>query len=258
MALVGVGVYFAIQNNSPATTPTAGSQPTATSGPGNGGLGNGNGGTGGGGLGGGNGGGLGGGTGGLGGGASPSPMPTVTGGGGKTVSDPIDGLIIPVPSGWTGTAGSTSGQGAWPELGTGQYTCPSALSQANGASGSTQCDRAGVNFTTASGTAAQSVVTADIAELAKSNYGTLTSHNVVSQGAITVAGRAGYQITWSVVPNYSGPNGTVEVIAIPLPSHAGYFTLIDIGVDQSSQAPSLSSVNTQIISNITDTSASGT
>ena len=33
---------------------------------------------------------------------------------------------------------------------------------------------------------------------------------------------------------------------------------IDIGVDQSSQAPSLSSVNTQIIANITDSSASGT
>ena len=254
----GIGAYFAVNNSNPATTPTAGSQPTVTGGPGNGGLGNGNGN---GGTGGGNGGGLGGGTGGGGlggGGATPSPMPTITGGGGKTVADPIDGLVIPVPSGWTGTAGSASGQGVWPALSTGVYTCPSALAQANGASGATQCSRAGVNFTTTSGSAAQAVVTADIAQLAKSNYGNLTSHNVVNQGAVTVAGRAGYQITWSVVPNYSGPNGTVEVIAVPVPSHSGVFTLIDIGVDQSPQAPSLSSVNSLVISNITDTNASGT
>jgi hypothetical protein len=240
----GVGAYFALNNSSPASTPSADSQPTATGGPGNGG--NGNGGTGG-----------GSGGGGLG-GATASPAPKITGGSGKTVSDPIDGLTIPVPSGWTAVAGSLSGQGTWPALSTGEYTCPSALSQANGANSTTQCDRAGINLTTTSGTGAQSVVTSDIAALAKNNYGTLSSHSVVSQGAVTVAGRAGYQITWSVVPTYSGPHGTVEVIAVPVPSHSNYFTLIDIGVDQSSQAPSLSIVNTQIISNITDSTAAGT
>jgi hypothetical protein len=42
-----------------------------------------------------------------------------------------------------------------------------------------------------------------------------------------------------------------------VPGQSGYFTLIDIGVDQSSQAPSLSSVNAQIITNITASGAAG-
>lgn len=253
----GIGAYFALRDNNGTSANAASSNsPSApTTGPGNG-LGGGNGGNGNGNGNGGNGGGLGGG--GLG-GASPSPMPTVTGGGGQTVADPIDGLTIPVPGGWTGTSGSATGQGSWPALSTGPYTCPSGLTPTTGASPSAaaKCTRAGVGFSTTSGSAAQAVVTADIATLAGNNYGNLASHSVVNQGAITVAGRAGYQITWSVVPNYTGPSGTVEVIALPVPSHSGYFTLIDIGVDQNPQAPSLSSVNTQIISNITAADATG-
>ncbi len=240
----GIGTYFALDNNNSANTASTSPQSSPTTGSGNDGLGGGLGGLGG------------------GGGVTPapsaSPVPTVTGGTGKTVDDPIDGLTIPVPSGWTATAGSDTGQGSWPQLGTGPYTCPSGLTQSNGAGASTQCTRGGLSFTTTSGTSAQSVATADIAALAKSDYGNLTSHTVVSQGAVTVAGRAGYQVTWSVVPSYTGPSGTVEVIAVPVPAHTGYFALIDVGLDQSAQAPALSTVNTQIIANITDSNASGT
>jgi len=248
LAGAGIGIYFALHDSSPTGTTTAGSQTSPTTAP-NGGLGGRGGGLGGGG--GGNGGG------GLGGGTSASPAPTINGGNGKTVSDPIDGLTIPVPSGWTAVAGSTSGQGSWPALSTGPYTCPSGLAPTSGTSSTAKCTRAGVGFSTTSGSAAQSVATADIPTLASNNYGNLASHTVVSQGAVTVAGRAGYQVTWSVVPNYSGPGGTVEVIAVPVPSHTGYFTLIDIGVDQSPQAPSLSSVNAQIIANITSSDTTG-
>jgi len=237
-----IGAYFALHHSGATSTASVGSQSTATTGSGNGGLGNG-------------------GTNGGGGGqGSPtaSPAPTVTGGSGQTVSDPIDALTIPVPSGWTAVSGSTSGQGSWPALGTGPYTCPTGLAQSNGTSSTAQCTRGGLNFITTSGSTAQSVATSDIAALAKNNYGNLSSHSVVNQGAVTVAGRAGYQITWNVVPSYSGPSGTVEVIAVPVPGHSGNFTLIDIGVDHSSQAPSLSSVNSQIISNITDSTAAGT
>ena len=259
----GLGTYFALHKSGTSTAPTAQSTPSAGPTPdsGNGGLGDGGGGNGGGGNGGlGNGGGDG--SGGLGsgglGGATASPQPTVAGGSGQSVTDPIDDLTIPVPSGWTGVSGSATGQGSWPVLTTGPYTCPSALAQANGNSSTAEdCTRGGVTFNTTAGTDAQSLITADMPTLAKDDYGTLTSHSVVSQGAVTVAGRAGYQITWSVVPDYTGPSGTVEVIALPVPGQTGYFTLIDIGVDQSSQAPSLSSVNSLIITGITDSSASG-
>jgi len=237
----GLGIYFAVhKNNTSNTASTTTAQPTPNNAPtGNGGLG---------------------------GGATTSPTPesTVTGGSGQTVSDPIDGLTIPVPSGWTGTSGSTSG--SWPALSTGSYTCPSALASENssGSSGSAStasCTRGSVGFTTTQGSTssatAQSVATSTIASIAKDNYGTLSSHSVVSQGAVTIAGRTGYQITWSVVPNYAGVGGTVEDILLPVPSETGYFTLIDIGVDSSSQAPSLSSVNSQIIQGITDSSAAG-
>lgn len=246
----GLGTYFALRNgNSTSGTPTSQSTPTT-------GLGGGNGGSGGtGGTGNGQGdGGLGGGTG----GSTPTPQPTITGGSGQTVTDPINGLTIPVPSGWTGSSGTTSGQGSWPSLSTGPYTCPSALAQSNGSSsGTATCTRGGVTFETTSGSAAQQVATSDIATMAKANYGSLSGHTVAGQGAITVAGRAGYQVTWKVTPSYSGPSGTVELIALPVPGQSGYFTLIDIGVDQSAQAPTLDSVNSQIVNAITDSSAAG-
>jgi hypothetical protein len=227
----GIGAYFALHNSSPTSPVSAGSQSSPAPGPSNGGLGGST--------------------------ASPSPTPTVTGGSGQTVADPIDGLTIPVPSGWTAVAGSASGEGSWPALSTGPYTCPSGLAPTAGTSSTAKCTRAGVGFSTTSGSAAQSVATSDIPTLASNNYGNLASHSVVGQGAVTVAGRAGYQVTWSVVPNYTGPGGTVEVIAVPVPGHTGYFTLIDIGVDQNPQAPSLTSVNAQIIANITSSASTG-
>lgn len=248
----GLGTYFALHKSSTSNTASTSTQPNSAP--------TGNGGLGGGGTNGGNGQG---GTGGLGGGStsSASPAPTVTGGSGQTVSDPIDELTIPVPSGWTGTSGSTSGEGSWPSLSTGPYTCPTGLAQSNGTSSTTaSCTRGGVSLETttgASGATPQSIAGSTIATLADDNYGKLTSHKVVSQGAITVAGRTGYQITWSVVPDYSGPGGTVEDIILPVPSESTYFTVIDIGVDNSSQAPSLSSVNSGIIQGITDSSAAG-
>jgi hypothetical protein len=259
VAAAGVGTYLGLHHTG---APAALASPTPSAGQGgggNGGLGNGNG-TGG--LGGGTGtGGLGGsGTGGL--GASPSPQPTVSGGSGTTVSDPINSLTIPVPSGWTGTSGSASGEGSWPSLATGTYTCPSALTQQNQQGGSsssaaTTCTSGGVNFSTTTGSSPQSIVDSQIAAYAKGNYGTLSSHSVASQGSISVAGRTGYQITWNVVPDYSGPSGTVQLIALPDPELPGYLAVIDIGVDKSSQAPSLSSVDSQIIADIVDSNAAG-
>ena len=249
LAGVGVGLYFALDHGSSNNNNTAGSNSPTTgpttepnNGSGNGGLGGGTGGLGG----------LGGST------SSATPQSTVTGGSGQTVSDPIDELTIPVPSGWTGTSGSTSGSGSFASLATGTYTCPSGLATSSGSStAATTCTRGGVTFNLDTGSTAQGVATKDISTVAGDNYGSLSSHKVVDQGAITVAGRAGYQITWSVVPSYSGPSGTVELIALPVPGESGYYTLIDIGVDQSSQAPSLSTVNSQIIAGIADSSAAG-
>jgi hypothetical protein len=246
----GLGAYFALHKSNTSNTASTSTQPT-TAPTGNGGLGGGgtNGGTGG------------GGTGNGGSSSSASPAPTVTGGSGQTVSDPIDELTIPVPSGWTGSSGSASGEGSWPALSTGPYTCPTALAQSNGtSSAAAQCTRGGVSLTTTTGSTGatvQSIATSTITSLASDNYGKLSSHKVVSEGAITVAGRTGYQITWSVVPDYTGPGGTVEDIVLPVPSESTYFTVIDIGVDNSSQAPSLSSVNSGIIQGITDSNAAG-
>ncbi|WP_034269804.1 DUF2510 domain-containing protein [Actinospica robiniae] len=253
LAAAGLGLYFGLHNGNPTTTAAQPDVQSTTNQGGNGlgGLGGGNGGGNGNGNGGGNG------SGGL--GSTPSPAPTVTGGSGSTVSDPINGLTIPVPTGWTGNSGSTSGEGSWPALATGTYTCPSALAQQNGSSSSSAstCTSGGVNLTTAQGTDAKTVATSNMAQFAKGNYGTLSSHSVVNEGAISVAGRTGYQITWSVVPDYSGPSGTVQLIALPDPDLPGYMAIIDIGVDKSSKAPSLSTVDSQIINNIVDANATG-
>ncbi|MFF0227705.1 DUF2510 domain-containing protein [Streptomyces sp. NPDC004629] len=226
LAGIGVGVYALSDSGSGGDR--AGSQqgPGGTEGQ--------SGGQGGpfGGPGGGSGGGPGGGSGGSGGsgGGSPAPgeseAPKVEGGG--TVSDPVNGISLPVPDGWTGQAFNAGAQVTSGH----SYKCPGDTSQT--------CTKGGAYSAPAlalgtDGSTAEEVAKADITANAEESYGGKTyggiaSHEVLAAEAVTVAGQKGYMVRWKAVTG-KGADGYVESLAFPSPANARQIVVVRFGVD---------------------------
>ncbi|MGW4734937.1 DUF2510 domain-containing protein [Streptomyces shenzhenensis] len=170
------------------------------------------------------------GSGGGSGGGSPAPgqseAPKVEGGG--TVSDPVNGISLPVPDGWTGQAFSAGAQ-----VTSGQsYKCPGDTSQT--------CTKGGAYSAPAlalgtKGSTAEEVAKADIEANAEESYGgktygSITSHEVLASKAVTVAGQKGYLVRWKAVTS-KGADGYVESLAFPAPAGARQMVVIRFGVD---------------------------
>ncbi|WP_165845461.1 DUF2510 domain-containing protein [Streptacidiphilus pinicola] len=239
-AVVGLGVgslvtYFAMDGNSQSTS-AASSSPFAGGGQNGGGQ---NGGEG---LNpfGGNGGQSGGSNGGSNGGQSGGG----NGGSGSNLAvDVVDGVSVPLPSGWTGgttTDGHASGS-------FGSYKCAGS-----GGSSSNTCSYAGADTSTLKtpvSTGVQAAAEQDIAAAVKESYGDVTGHQVLQEKAVTVAGRSGYLVRWQVDAKV-GNNGTVETVVFP--NKAGdKLVALHLGFDVTGKAPSVS-VMDQIVSGVTD------
>ncbi|GHI03136.1 hypothetical protein AQI88_01950 [Streptomyces cellostaticus] len=172
-----------------------------------------------------------GGTGGSGGpGGSPSPgqsvAPKIKGGG--TVPDPVNGISLPVPQGWTGQTISVGAQ----VTSDNSYKCPGNSGQTCTAGGaySAPADALGAN-----GATAEAVAKADIAANAKDSYGgttygSITSHKVLASQAVTVAGQKGYLVRWKAVTS-KGADGYVESAAFPSPNDTKQIVVVRFGVD---------------------------
>ncbi|QHA08181.1 DUF2510 domain-containing protein [Streptomyces broussonetiae] len=233
LASIGVGVY-ALTKDDGGGGDRAGSRRSAPGGQNGGesggpfgGSGGGSGGSGG--SGGPDGSGGAGGSGGSGGG-SPSPgqsdAPKVPGGG--TVPDPVNGISLPVPQGWTGKVISVGAQVTSND----SYKCP-------GNSGQT-CTAGGAYTAPAvvlgnKGTTPEAVAEADIAANAKESYGgdtygSITSHQQLASQAVTVAGQKGYMVRWKAVTS-KGSDGYVESVAFPSPNDAQQIVVVRFGVD---------------------------
>ncbi|MEU9478235.1 DUF2510 domain-containing protein [Streptomyces sp. NPDC048191] len=225
LACIGVGVW-ALTKDTGGHAGRAGSQQGATGGQ-NGGPGGGFGGQGGSG-----GSGSSGGSGGPGGsgGASPSPnqseAPKVAGGG--DVPDPVNGISLPVPNGWTGQTISVGAQVTSDD----SYKCPgnSAQTCTSGGAYSAPAEALGTK-----GDTAEQVARADVAANAKESYGgttygSITSHRVLGSGAVTVAGQKGYMVRWKAVTS-KGADGYVESVAFPSPDDAKRIVVVRFGID---------------------------
>ncbi|MFC1407804.1 DUF2510 domain-containing protein [Streptacidiphilus sp. N1-12] len=198
------------------------------SGGGSGGTGGGSGGTGGSGGAPGGSGGSSGGSGGLGGASS------------TTAYDVVDGLSLPIPSGWTG--GTTDDGHAG--LAIGQYTCAQ--------SSSSTCTLGGANTETLKasvGDGAEAAAKADIAGAVKEAYGDITGHQQLESQAVTVAGRSGYLIRWKIDAKV-GNSGTVETVVFPTSDNKSLVAL-HMGFDTAAKAPDVSLMDT-IVSGIKD------
>ncbi|MFF2202488.1 DUF2510 domain-containing protein [Streptomyces sp. NPDC058145] len=179
-------------------------------------------------------GGPGGGSGGSGGdggsGESPAPRgseaPKVQGGG--TVPDPVNGISLPVPKGWTG---ESIGVGAQVTSGD-SYKCPGNSAQTCTAGGAYTAPALALKT---KGDTAEEVARADIAANAKQSYGgttygSITSHEVLAAKAVTVAGQKGYAVRWKAVTS-KGADGYVESVAFPSPNDAKRMVVVRFGVD---------------------------
>jgi hypothetical protein len=244
LACIGVGVW-ALTKDPGTGADQAGSRQGAAGGPngGQGGPGGGFGGQGG-----------SGGTEGPGGsgGASPSPdqseAPKVPGGG--TVPDPVDGISLPVPKGWTGQTFRAGAQVTSDD----SYKCPgdSAQTCTPGGAYSTPAQAVGTK-----GDTAEEVAKADIAANAEESYGGkvyggITSHQVLGSGAVTVAGQKGYMVRWKAVTS-KGADGYVESVAFPSPNDAQQMVVVRFGIDVGQKT----SVVDEILKGIKVSSAAG-
>ncbi|MES4891488.1 DUF2510 domain-containing protein [Streptomyces sp. NPDC096012] len=171
-----------------------------------------------------------GGSGGSGGGGSPSPGPSeapkVQGGG--TVPDPVDGISLPVPEGWTG---QTLKVGAQITSG-GAYKCPGSSDQTCTPGGAYTAPAALLGH---KGATAEEVAKADVGANAEQSYGgatygAITSHKVLASKAVTVAGQKGYRVRWKAVTS-KGADGYVESVAFPSPDNARQIVVVRFGVD---------------------------
>ncbi|WP_031167957.1 DUF2510 domain-containing protein [Streptomyces durhamensis] len=222
LACIGVGVYLLAQDHGGGDR--AGARQGATGGQ-DGGQGGGPGGSGGP----GDSGGPGGGPGGSG-GASPSPgqseAPKVKGGG--TLPDPVNGISLPVPEGWTGQTISVGAQVTSDD----SYKCPgdSAHVCTSGGAYTAPARSLGIQ-----GGTAEKVAETDIAANARQSYGgktygSITSHQVLASGPVTVAGQEGYMVRWKAVTS-KGADGYVESVAFPSPDDAQQIVVVRFGID---------------------------
>ncbi|MFJ3230597.1 DUF2510 domain-containing protein [Streptomyces sp. NPDC086787] len=164
------------------------------------------------------------------GGESPSPEssrpPAIPGGG--TVHDPLNGISLPVPKGWTG---QETGQGAWLTSGD-TYKCPGDTAKSCTAGGA-------YSMPVLNGSTAEEIAKGDIAKNAEESYGgatygSITSHKVLASQAVTVAGQKGYLIRWKAVTS-QGADGVVESLAFPSPANPRRFVVVRFGIDAGKQ-----------------------
>ncbi|EST35258.1 DUF2510 domain-containing protein [Streptomyces roseochromogenus] len=256
LACIGVGVYLLAKGDGGGNADQAGSRQGAAGGQ-NGGVdgGFGQGGSGGpGGSGGSQGSGGAGGFGGPGGsgGASPSPDPSeapkVKGGG--TVPDTVNGISLTVPKGWTGRTISVGAQVTSDD----SYKCPgnSAQTCTSGGAYTAPAEALGID-----GDTPEAVAKADIAANAKESYGgttygSITSHQELGSGAVTVAGQKGYMVRWKAVTS-KGADGYVESVAFPSPDDTKQIVVVRFGIDVGQQT----SVIDDILKGIKVSSGSG-
>ncbi|MGA5699388.1 DUF2510 domain-containing protein [Peterkaempfera bronchialis] len=161
----------------------------------------------------------------------------------RTAVDTVNGIALPIPSGWTG---GTTGDG-YAALSIGSYSCPESPYG---------CTLAGVATSTLRGaTDPAAAAKGDISAAVKESYGTVTSHQELKSAPVTVAGRSGYLVRWKVDAK-TGNDGYVETVVFP---SAGGTSLIAVhlGFDAVDKAPSVDLMDT-IVAGIADHSGSGT
>ncbi|MFD5681956.1 MULTISPECIES: DUF2510 domain-containing protein [Streptomyces] len=167
--------------------------------------------------------------------AAPSATPTsedgAPGDDPAVLVDQLNGITLAVPEGWEKAKTATGGV---PTMRTAvSYDCP-------GTSGF--CYRGTVSTRTARAdqTDPKAIAEADITTAADKAYeedtlgrrthGGITSHQVLKEGPVAVAGRTGYLVRWRVVTG-KGPGGVVQSVAFPSTAGTGTPVIVRLAFD---------------------------
>ncbi|MFD7644374.1 DUF2510 domain-containing protein [Kitasatospora sp. NPDC059795] len=155
---------------------------------------------------------------------------------GKGVAvDLVNGISLPVPSGWKG---GTSADG-FAAATVGDYTC---------ADGQGSCSLGGVTTGRIAGTGngggtdVKQAAQQDIENAAKEAYPDITGHQELKSEAVTVAGRSGYLVRWQVTVS-KGNSGYVQTVVFPT-ADGKALTAVHFGFDIADKAPGLDQMDT--------------
>ncbi|MFI2436202.1 DUF2510 domain-containing protein [Streptomyces sp. NPDC018693] len=174
------------------------------------------------------------------GGDSPSPRsseaPEIKSG---SVPDPVNGISIPVPKGWTGQQMDVGAQ----VMSDTTYKCPGDTSKT--------CTKGGVysvpnQVLGTRGSTPEEVAKADISANAEesyggSTYGSITSHEVLASKAVTVAGQKGYMVRWKAITS-DGVDGYVESLVFPSPVDSARLVVLRFGLDADQEVSLLDTI----------------
>ena len=150
--------------------------------------------------------------------------------------DTVHGWSLPLPAGWANREHASEHSVI---MTTGPYTC----TMPGG------CVRGTFAVSTGSVSAPDARTAAEqgMTELAPQLFGTLTAHQALTSGPVTVAGASGYAVRWHVTPTTGSP-GYLLVVTVPAASGGGY-VMLSGSVDDDPRAPK-PAVLDQIISGV--------
>jgi hypothetical protein len=173
---------------------------------------------------------------------SSSPSTSATGDP-KVVVDELNGITFPVIDGWAKPKNVAEDDVVLtsPDL----YDCP-------GDPGYCRHGRVLSRTATAGSANSQALAKGDIEDAANEEYGRdtvgnrpfggLTSHQLVKEGQIAVAGRAGYFVRWRV-STAKGPGGYVQSLAFPSSVGSGAPVIVRFAFDAGPDGPPLADMD---------------
>lgn len=150
------------------------------------------------------------------------------------VADPVNGISIPVPDGWSGTSIGVGAQITSQDT----YKCPGEASKVctTGGAYSAPARAQGLRAATAEAAAKEDIAKNAEESYGGTSYGKITSHEVLASRAVTVAGQRGYMVRWKAVTS-KGADGCVESLVFPSPADSRRLVVVRFGIDIGPDAP---------------------
>ncbi|MFD1660601.1 hypothetical protein ACFSL4_20910, partial [Streptomyces caeni] len=150
------------------------------------------------------------------------------------VADPVDGISIPVPDGWSGTTIRVGAQITSKDT----YKCPGDTSKvcSTGGAYSAPARAQGLTASTPKAAAEEDIAKNAEESYGGTSYGRITSHEVLASRAVTVAGQQGYMVRWKAVTS-KGADGCVESLVFPSPAGSQRLVVVRFAIDIGPGAP---------------------
>jgi hypothetical protein len=144
------------------------------------------------------------------------------------VADPANGISLPLPEGWTGSSHDAGAQIGVDET----YPCPGNPAEDCTPGGAYSLSAEGLGLHGPAEAMARTDVAANMEDsYGGDTYGSITSHEELDAGPVTVAGQKGYRVRWLAVTE-EGQDGVVESLVFPSPADPKRMVVVRFGIDK--------------------------